>query len=117
MTLRRPSQDDLLDLLGEEQVTGKSLGKDLDKGKLTLPVINYLAGAGQSQRGEALRLIESRDVSGLVERLLVSGAIDGASRTARRHVDEAKQELSCLRPSPARDLLATLADRTVDRDF
>jgi octaprenyl-diphosphate synthase len=108
-------QDDLLDLMGEEQVTGKSLGRDLDKGKLTLPVILYLAGADQSQRGEALRLIEARDAGALVERLLVSGAIDHASRSAREHVAEARTELAVLPASPARDLLATLADRVVDR--
>src|SRR5438132_6887149 len=32
--------DDLLDLVGEEQTAGKSLGTDLDQQKLTLPVIH-----------------------------------------------------------------------------
>src|SRR5262249_25288331 len=35
--------DDLLDLVGEERTTGKSLGTDLDQQKLTLPLI-YLLG-------------------------------------------------------------------------
>src|SRR4029077_9818672 len=34
--------DDVLDLIGEEQATGKSLGTDLEQGKLTLPVIRLL---------------------------------------------------------------------------
>src|SRR5262249_19335710 len=34
--------DDVLDIWGEERVTGKSLGTDLDKLKLTLPVIYLL---------------------------------------------------------------------------
>src|SRR5262249_13787387 len=35
--------DDLLDLVGEERITGKSLGTDLDQSKPTLPLI-YLLG-------------------------------------------------------------------------
>src|SRR5260370_20318445 len=35
--------DDLLDLVGEERITGKSLGTDLDQNKPTLPLI-YLLG-------------------------------------------------------------------------
>src|SRR5262249_51791470 len=34
--------DDLLDLLGEEKVTGKSLGTDVELQKLTLPMIRLL---------------------------------------------------------------------------
>ena len=34
--------DDVLDIWGEERVTGKSLGTDLEKQKLTLPVIRLL---------------------------------------------------------------------------
>src|SRR5262249_33502608 len=37
--------DDLLDLVGEERATGKSLGTDLEQQKLTLPLIRLLAGA------------------------------------------------------------------------
>jgi octaprenyl-diphosphate synthase len=35
-------KDDLLDLLGERAIIGKPAGRDLDKGKLTLPVITML---------------------------------------------------------------------------
>lgn len=38
-------QDDLLDLTGEERVVGKSVGKDSEKGKLTLPLIHHLRNA------------------------------------------------------------------------
>ncbi|MFM8640421.1 MAG: polyprenyl synthetase family protein, partial [Planctomycetota bacterium] len=43
-------QDDLLDLEGREDVVGKSLGRDLEKGKLTLPVIVHLAGGAGARR-------------------------------------------------------------------
>src|SRR5262245_13779183 len=37
--------DDLLDLVGEEQKTGKSLGTDLEQQKLTLPLVHLLETA------------------------------------------------------------------------
>src|SRR5262245_64023207 len=68
--------DDLLDLLGEERITGKSLGTDAELQKMTLPLIRLLrrsepARAGRvrqiltapgNHKREALRpLLEERD--------------------------------------------------------
>ncbi|MBZ0171443.1 MAG: polyprenyl synthetase family protein, partial [Phycisphaerales bacterium] len=47
-------QDDLLDLMGEESVIGKSVRRDLAKGKLTLPLIHALANAEPKSRGGLL---------------------------------------------------------------
>lgn len=44
-------QDDLLDLVGQERLVGKTLGKDIDKGKLTLPMIHHCAAIDAAQRG------------------------------------------------------------------
>src|SRR6185295_13173817 len=35
--------DDVLDLTGDEAVVGKSLGTDLDRCKMTLPLIHFLS--------------------------------------------------------------------------
>ncbi len=43
--------DDLLDLVGDEDQAGKSLGTDLEKQKPTLPVIRLLAQSDETQRG------------------------------------------------------------------
>lgn len=108
-------QDDLLDLIGDDRVVGKSLGKDLDKGKLTLPLTRYMAGATQAGRGEALRLIEQRDAAALRDILLQSGSVESTRRTAMDYVESAKSELVHLPPGPAASLLATLADQVVTR--
>jgi octaprenyl-diphosphate synthase len=109
-------QDDLLDLAGDPEVVGKSLGRDLATGKMTLPVILHLASEACSARGETLRLIEARDGDRLRERLIDGGAVDQARNCAVDLVAEAKQELDRLPESNARDLMATLADAVVDRD-
>ncbi len=42
--------DDLLDLLGTEEQMGKSLGSDLQKEKLTLPLIRLLDQSSQDEQ-------------------------------------------------------------------
>lgn len=119
-------QDDLLDLTGEERTVGKSVGKDLEKGKLTLPFIHYLRHAPARERGEALRQIERaagggadarRAAAELADTLGSSGSIAYARRAARDQVRDAKTALNTLPPTPARALLLAMADAVVDRAF
>ncbi len=108
-------QDDLLDLTGEEDVVGKSLGRDLEKGKLTLPVIRHLAAVDADARGETLRAIRDRDHEALGAALEHSGAIDSARAAATDLVASAKELLPKLPESAARDLLDLMADAVVQR--
>ncbi len=110
-------QDDLLDVTGDEAVVGKSLGRDLDSGKVTLPLIRYLAGAGPAQRTEALRLFVQRSARKLRARLEEAGALAEAHREADALVHLAKADLAVLAPGSARDLLETLADAVTSRQF
>jgi octaprenyl-diphosphate synthase len=49
--------DDLLDVLGDESVVGKSLGTDLLKQKSTLPLIRLLGQASKAERDELLAIL------------------------------------------------------------
>ena len=49
--------DDLLDLVGEERTTGKSLGTDLEQQKLTLPLIRLLQQGPTGAGGGRVRQI------------------------------------------------------------
>ncbi|MFO0874183.1 MAG: polyprenyl synthetase family protein [Phycisphaerales bacterium] len=109
-------QDDLLDLSGQPELVGKSLGRDLAKGKLTLPVILHLAGAGPRARSESIELIERRDAVALLGRLVDGGSIASARERAKALVDDAKSLLDVLADSPARDLLVALSDAIVARE-
>ena len=51
--------DDVLDIWGDERVTGKSLGTDLEKQKLTLPVIRC-SEPGRPRRPQSIRSLLSR---------------------------------------------------------
>lgn len=111
--------DDLLDLLGEEAVVGKSVGRDLDKGKATLPLLRLFEALGEDAAG--LRRALASGEAGAVERARAlarsTGAAEEAAGVARRLVEEAKASLATLAPSPAADLLLRLAEASVSRRF
>jgi octaprenyl-diphosphate synthase len=114
-------QDDLLDLTGEETVVGKSVRKDLEKGKLTFPLIHHLAAADPRTRGRTLRLIGSAgrldSVRTLRDLLEETGSVEATRRTAARLVSEAKGSLDALPSGPGRDMLLLMADAVIDRPF
>lgn len=115
-------QDDLLDLGGEESVVGKSVRKDLEKGKLTLPLIHHLAHAGADDRGRMLRLLElpardeaqAREIRAALER---TESVAYARQTASRLVNESRGLLSVLPEGGARRVLDHLAGAVIDRGF
>src|SRR4029453_19686861 len=73
--------DDCLDLAGDEIKAGKTLGSDLRKGKLTLPVLHLLQHSDDAERQRLSEIIlngEDADINRLVERALAAGAIGSA---------------------------------------
>ncbi len=116
-------QDDLLDLTGEEAVVGKSVGKDLEKGKMTLPLIHHLRTAEPLVRGQTLRAIEQAGQRGaeVAAALEGTGSFAYARNAALRLIGEAKQALGAGfqagADDPALALLHTAADAVVARAF
>ena len=108
-------RDDMLDLIGETDVVGKSLGRDLDKGKLTLPLIHLLSRMDAGGRGEVLQLLESREFDTLRDRMIDCGVVESSQVAAERLAEEAITALDVLPPGPARDVLVTCAEQSVSR--
>lgn len=104
--------DDLLDLTGDEGEVGKSLGRDVEKGKLTLPLIHFLRTQAADRRGKLLALLRGSDPQRYrdVARLLAdSDSIEYAQRAAEARVQTALQCLDVLPASAARDALTAMA--------
>ena len=110
-------QDDLLDLEGREEVVGKSLGRDLEKGKLTLPVIIHLARGGTAARERTIDAIRARDGGALIAELTAAGALGAARQRALELVSQARAELAHVPAGPSRDALEAAAKAIVQRDF
>jgi octaprenyl-diphosphate synthase len=100
--------DDCIDLVGDELAIGKTLGTDLAKGKLTLPMLYLLRDATEQQRTKLHRMVlkgEPMDTSILAGIADYEGAIERAVETARKLLEEAREDLVGLNASPHSEAL------------
>ncbi len=114
--------DDLLDILGDERTTGKSLGTDIDKIKLTLPLIRYLSSADDvSSRKVRDLVVAEGNVSArrlkLRDILLASSVIDECWKEAIGYSERATENLRNLPDSASKLILAAMAEGAVKRAF
>jgi geranylgeranyl pyrophosphate synthase len=106
--------DDVLDVSGPPERTGKHRGTDLLDGTVTLPLI--LA----RERDPELAALDLRAVAtpeqaeAVCDAIAATGALDAARERALAMVADAKAELPAL-PDPQRAALELVADGVVDR--
>ncbi|MEI6871888.1 MAG: polyprenyl synthetase family protein [Verrucomicrobiota bacterium] len=91
--------DDCLDLAGDEGAVGKTLGSDLRRGKLTLPILHLLQISSPEERARLSGVIlagREEEVSSLVGYAVEYGAVRHAVTTGRRMLVEAQESLAPL---------------------
>jgi octaprenyl-diphosphate synthase len=97
--------DDCVDLFGTEAEAGKSLGTDLEKGKLTWPLLLAWerADAGDQTRLESLILNWQPENFGEINRMLVKyETFKPSLQLIKRYLDESRSALNCLPESGGR---------------
>jgi octaprenyl-diphosphate synthase len=109
--------DDCLDIAGDETVIGKTLGTDLRKGKLTLPVLMLLKAAPTLEREQYSQMIVNGKVDELTEILKAEtgGAPLSESIVAGQQlIGEAQAELASLPSNTYTSSLHELGDALRD---
>ena len=105
--------DDCLDLFGHEESAGKSLGTDLAKGKLTLPLLIVLELGDVSAREKLKSLVGDwrplyfPQVLALLKRY---SALDESREVIRQYLHTGRQLLSTLPDTTSRTALLSLSD-------
>jgi len=113
--------DDCLDLAGNETIAGKTLGSDLRKGKLTLPILHLLQQSDAAERQHLSEIIlrgDDTDLRELAQRASNARAIESAVSTGRKMLREAQAQLAVAPVNKYRDALGGLAlalDEMLDR--
>ncbi|MCA9138918.1 MAG: polyprenyl synthetase family protein [Planctomycetales bacterium] len=112
--------DDFLDLWGDDQTVGKTVGTDLQQGKMTLPIIRLLETADPAARLEILGILKGPAddrMTRLGEWLEQSDAKEFTFRTASSFKDRALAALIDLPPSDAKNCLINIAEFSIQRSF
>jgi octaprenyl-diphosphate synthase len=106
--------DDVLDIVGDPKNTGKDLGRDLEEGKMTLPIL--LAIESHPEWAEVFQQeMTPTHLAASLALLRDSGANQRALAIAREHVAEGVSALAILDESPAKAALIRLAHHLVER--
>lgn len=113
--------DDILDYTASEEAFGKSIGHDLEEGKLTLPLIHALRRCTEQEQSAVSAIIEKDElnpedfhlVSGLVQKY---GGIDYTVSKARSCVENCARHLSGFPAGTCKDALLELAEYVVTRN-
>ncbi len=95
--------DDCLDLFGSEAAAGKSLGTDLAKGKLTLPVLQFWQRAGAGEKAQLEEMVgnwEPRFLAPAQALLSKHDTLSGSATVIRAYLERARQAVKRL-PEPA----------------
>lgn len=114
-------QDDLLNLIGKTESTKKGFRDDITEGKRTLVVVHALKNLEGDDRERLIELLSSRtknpaELEEAVQIMESAGSIEYARNYAENLTSIAKNRLvDMIDPSPARDLLISMADWFVSR--
>ena len=105
--------DDCVDLFGSEAAAGKSLGTDLAKGKLTLPILLLWERADAADRARLRELVDgwqAESMNRLEHMLSRYGAREGSLEIVHQYLAAAGQSLQALPVSGGRAGLLGLTD-------
>jgi len=113
--------DDSLDYVASEEEFGKSIGHDLEEGKITLPLIHTLRQCNQEERILIEAVVEKEEmstedfkaVSALVN---TYGGIEYTVSCAQKYIDSCVAHLNIFEPGPAKDALVELAEYVLARN-
>jgi len=114
--------DDVLDLTGKEDETGKDSGNDLANRRLTLPLLRALQLSSATERQQIESLLEHPTSESLAENQqrisahpAVQKGVASADQTARQLIDNCIRRFMVLPESPERQLLQSIAEFAVRR--
>jgi geranylgeranyl pyrophosphate synthase len=100
--------DDILDVAGDFDTTGKAAGLDLLDGTPTIPLI-----LAASMDFEVRRALAGEDVPDALERVVASGAIEASRELALQYAEKARIALD---GTPRREAFEALASAVVERE-
>jgi len=112
--------DDTLDYMAKEEDFGKSIGKDLEEGKMTLPLIYALGQCTGAEKEKAKELIAGKENYQQAAQEILSmihkyQGIDYSMQYADKLIREAQAKLNVFADSPEKNQLHAVAEYILSR--
>ena len=107
--------DDVLDVAGDGNRTGKPTGADLRDGNPSLPLVLALAHDPEVKRVFEKQSPSQQEIDSALEQVRRSGVLNEATRMAHAYSKQTLKALEILPPSPYYDGLAFFVSQLVNR--
>lgn len=111
--------DDILDYMADENALGKNLCKDLEEGKITLPLLHLLTAAEEDEQSEIKQIIRNFSEEGLsriMSLLKKHRSIELSLEKAQALVGEARADLAGFPDSQAKEALLAISEYSLQRE-
>lgn len=114
--------DDVIDYRSDKETMGKTPGKDLEEGKLTLPLICALRRADETETSRIRQMMQKRplpegDLQWVRDFLQTRGGIQETLEKSRRYLDSATSYIEMFPDSEEKRALLKLADKILHRTY
>jgi len=114
-------QDDCLDISSDEETLGKDIGNDIRNGKKTLIAVHCLNNASGENKILLSKIFGNKnatneEVKKIYKLFIEIGSVEYAKNAAIKYNEKAKNALSVLRNSNAKEALIQLADYSIRRE-
>ncbi len=114
--------DDTLDYAADQKQLGKVLGKDLEEGKVTLPLIYLMRKVDAGERDNLINILDADavsedDLTYTIGLMTKHGSVQEALGVAQALANDAKAALIVFPNSMPRRALMSLADFVVQREM
>jgi octaprenyl-diphosphate synthase len=113
--------DDLMDYGGEQAVMGKPAGSDIREGQATFPLLAVLPRLSAAERRDVQEVFRPDGappdaIERVVELVHERGGIEATRRVAAEYAASAREALSLVPETPAKEVLEAAIDYVLARD-
>ena len=113
--------DDLIGIIGDPKLTGKSVGNDIREGKKTYPILLALRNAKENERNKIFKVFgknsSTADLEAAVRTISSIGIERQVKEAAKSHIDRAIKSIERYSYSYAKEVLVSSANFIVERSL
>lgn len=110
-------KDDILDMVGEEEIIGKKVGNDIKEGIYTLPILYAINEDGYLKNLLSKGNLSEKEINEVIRITNDKGGIKKAEELADRYTERALRLIDKLPEAQAKSILKESANKLLSRNY